>query len=570
MAEVACFCGCLYSFDGGAGACPKCGEYATVTAGPRAGAGGQNMIIQSPYDDIELAEIPVAEFVLGRAADCGGKPAIIDGSDGRAVSYGELAASVRRAAAGLAARGLAAGDVLALCSPNRPEFAVACYAAMAAGAVVTTVNPLAPPGEIAGQLLRSGARWLVITAAAWERGGREAAAAARVRETFVFGTADGATAFTWLAGQDHAGCPAAPGPDDVALLPFSSGTTGRPKGVMLTHRALVASLCQTRVAHGVRGDDVVLAVLPLFHIAGLQVALNLGLSQGATVVTMPRFDLETFLQLVQDYRVTRAMVVPPIVLALARHPAVPRYDLSSLRLITCGAAPLGAGLASECADRLGCPVTQGYGMTELGGATHIAPEGGDPGSIGPPLPGTQCRVIDCASGRDAGPGQAGELLIRTPGMMRGYLDDDQATADTIDPGGWLHTGDVVIAGRGGWFTVIDRVKELIKYKGSQVAPAALEAILLTHPAVADAAVIGSPDEEAGEIPTALVVLSQPATAGELASFVAGQVAPQEKVRRVEFVTSIPKSPSGKILRRLLAERLRPASTGTPVAAGRSR
>ena len=571
MAEVACFCGCLYSFDGGAGACPKCGEYATVTAGRRTDARGRDMIIQSPYDDIELAEIPLPEFVLGRAADRGGKPALIDGSDGRVVSYGELAVSVRRAAAGLAARGLARGDVLALCSPNCPEFAVACYAAMAAGAAVTTVNPLAPPGEITGQLLRSGARWLVTTAAAWERGGREAAAAARVRETFVFGTVGGATAFAWLAGQDHAGRPAAPGPGDLALLPFSSGTIGRPKGVMLTHRGLVASLCQTRAVHRVRDDDVVMAVLPLFHIAGLQIALNLGLSQGATVVTVPRFDLENFLQLVQDYRVTQALVVPPIVLALARHPAVPRYDLSSLRLITSGAAPLGAGLAAECADRLGCPVTQGYGMTELGGATHIAPEdGGDPGSIGPPLPGTECRVIDCASGRDAGPGQAGELLIRTPGMMRGYLDDDQATAATIDPGGWLHTGDVVIAGHGGWFRVIDRVKELIKYKGSQVAPAALEAILLTHPAVADAAVTGSPDEEAGEIPTAFVVLSQPATAGELISFVAGQVAPQERIRRVEFVTSIPKSPSGKILRRLLSGQQRPASTDTPVAVGRSR
>ena len=341
---------------------------------------------------------------------------------------------------------------------------------------------------------------------------------------------------------------------------------------MLTHRSLVASLCQTRAVHRIRDDEVVIAVLPLFHIAGLQISLNLGLSAGATVVTMPRFDLEDFLRLVQDYRVTRALVVPPIVLALARHPAVPRYDLSSLRLIASGAAPLGAALACECAARLGCPVRQGYGMTELGGATHMVPEGGggDPGSIGPALPGTQCRVIDCASGRDAGPGQAGELLIRTPAAMRGYLGNPEATAATIDPAGWVHTGDVVIADRQGWFRVIDRVKELIKYNGSQVAPAALEAILLTHPAVADAAVIGSPDEQAGQIPTAFVVLSQPATAGELISFVAGQVAPQEKIRRLEFVTDIPKSPSGKILRRLLADRDRAASTGTPVMAGRSR
>ena len=444
---------------------------------------------------------------------------------------------------------------------------------MTAGAVVTTINPLAPPGDIARQLLQSGARWLVTTAALFDRGGRQAAARPRCARPSYSARRRAATAFASLA--ESGSCrpdPPAVTPDDLAFLPFSSGTTGLPKGVMLTHRSLVASLCQTRAVHRIRDDEVVIAVLPLFHIAGLQISLNLGLSAGATVVTMPRFDLEDFLRLVQDYRVTRALVVPPIVLALARHPAVPRYDLSSLRLIASGAAPLGAALACECAARLGCPVRQGYGMTELGGATHMVPEGGggDPGSIGPALPGTQCRVIDCASGRDAGPGQAGELLIRTPAAMRGYLGNPEATAATIDPAGWVHTGDVVIADRQGWFRVIDRVKELIKYNGSQVAPAALEAILLTHPAVADAAVIGSPDEQAGQIPTAFVVLSQPATAGELISFVAGQVAPQEKIRRLEFVTDIPKSPSGKILRRLLADRDRAASTGTPVMAGRSR
>ena len=209
-------------------------------------------------------------------------------------------------------------------------------------------------------------------------------------------------------------------------------------------------------------------------------------------------------------------------------------------------------------------------MTELGGATHIVPDGGgDPGSIGPPLPGTECRVIDCASGRDVGPGRAGELLIRTPGTMRGYLDNPEATAATIDAGGWLHTGDVVIADREGWFRVIDRVKELIKYKGSQVAPAALEAILLTHPAVADAAVIGRARRASRRDPHRLR-RAQPgrATAGELMSYVAGRVAPHEKIRRVEFVTDIPKSPSGKILRRLLAERDQAAaSPGAPVMAG---
>jgi acyl-coenzyme A synthetase/AMP-(fatty) acid ligase len=260
------------------------------------------------------------------------------------------------------------------------------------------------------------------------------------------------------------------------------------------------------------------------------------------------------------------------VLALARHPAVAGYDLASLRVIMSGAAPLSAALATECARRLGCRVKQGYGMTELGGATHIVPDagGGPPSSIGPLLPGAQARVIDRATGLDAGPGQPGEMLIRTPGTMRCYLDHPEATAAAIDADGWLHTGDVVVADREGWFQVVDRVKELIKYKGHQVAPAALEAILLAHPAVADAAVIGRPDEESGEVPTAVIVLRQPAAdtgaiGRELLAYVAGRVAPHEKIRRVEFVTGIPKSPSGKILRRLLADHDQAATAPRPPA-----
>ena len=530
------------------------------------------MIIKSPYDDVELAPVPLTAYVLDGATGRAARPAIIDGTTGRVLSYGEVATSVRRAAAGLAGRGMAKGDVLALCSPNCPEFVIAYYAALAAGAVVTTVNPLAPPGDIIRQLTDSGARWLVMPAAGFEIGGRELAAAAGLRETFVFGAASGATPFATLTDQEQPARLPVVGPGDPAVLLYSSGTTGLPKGVLLSHRSLVASLCQTHAVHQVREDDVLVTALPLYHVFALQVTLSLGLHAGATVVTMPRFTLEDFLQLVQEYGVTRAEVVPPVVLALARHPAVSSYDVSSLRLITSGAAPLGGALATECASRLGCRVKQGYGMTEFGGATHLVPDtgAGDPGLIGPLLPGNQARVVDCASGREAGPGQPGELLIRSPGTMSGYLNNEQATADTLDSGGWLHTGDVVVADREGWFRVIDRVKELIKYKGSQVAPASLEAILMTHPAVADAAVIGGPDEEAGEIPTAFVVLRQSATASELMSYVASQVAPHEKIRRLEFVDGIPRSPSGKILRRLLAEREQAAGTGRSVLTGPAR
>ncbi len=538
------------------------------------------MIIQSPYDNVELAPVPLHHFVLAGAAGHGDRAALVDGPTGQVLTYAELAGSVRRAAAGLAARGVAHGDTLALCSPNSPEFAVAYYAALAAGARITTVNPLAPAGDIARQLTHSGARWLITTAELAQGSAGQAADTAGICETFAFGLAGPvgrALPFAWPTGLDHTGRLPAVGRDDHAVLLYSSGTTGLPKGVLLSHRNLVDSLCQTRAVHRVGPDDVLLTVLPLYHIFALQVTLSLGLAAGATVVTMPRFDLQGFCGLVQEHGVTRVDVVPPIVLALARHPAVTGYDLSSLRVIMSGAAPLGASLAGECAQRLGCRVKQGYGMTELGGATHVVPDsGGGPGcSVGRLLPGAEARVIDCASGRDVGPGRPGELLIRTPGTMRGYLGDPKATAATIDADGWLHTGDVVVADREGWFTVVDRVKELIKYKGSQVAPAALEAILLAHPAVADAAVIGRPDEESGDIPTAVVVLRQPgadtgAVARELISYVAERVAPQEKVRRVEFVTEIPKSPSGKILRRLLADRDQAATAPRPLSLATNR
>jgi acyl-CoA synthetase (AMP-forming)/AMP-acid ligase II len=551
------------------------------------------MIIKSPFDDVELVPVPLHDYVLHGVAGRGSVPAIIDGPTGRVLTYSELASSVRKAAAGLAARGVAQGDVIALCSPNSPEFAVAYYGALAAGALVTTVNPLAPAGDVARQLTHSGARWLITTAARAQGSAGEAAAAAGVRETFAIGTASGSTArgsatsasadaaggsgratpFAALTDTDHPNRLPPVDPDDNAVLFYSSGTTGLPKGVLLSHRNLVASLCQTRAVHRVGPDDVVATVLPLYHIFALQITLSLGLAAGATVITMPRFDLETFCGLVQEHAVTRVEVVPPIVLGLARHPAVTGYDLSSLRLITSGAAPLGAALATECARRLDCRVKQAYGMTEFGGATHMVPDSGDglAESVGPLLPGAQARVIDCATGLDVGPGQPGELLIRTPGAMRGYLGNPEATAATVDADGWLHTGDVVVADREGWFTVVDRVKELIKYKGSQVAPAALEAILLTHPAVADTAVIGRSDEDAGEIPTAVVVLRQPAAgrtepvARELMAYVAARVAPHEKIRSVEFAAEIPKSPSGKILRRELARRGQPAVPSRPRA-----
>jgi acyl-CoA synthetase (AMP-forming)/AMP-acid ligase II len=301
-------------------------------------------------------------------------------------------------------------------------------------------------------------------------------------------------------------------------------------------------------------------VLPLFHIYGLVAIANLAMLSGSKVVMMPRFDFAQLLKVMQDYRVTFAHLVPPIILALAKQPVVDDYDLSSLRTIFSGAAPLGAELARECEARLGCEVIQGYGMTESSPATHItAPGRGRAGAVGVCVPNMECKLVSVETGEEvSGPRERGEIYVRGPQVMKGYLNCPEATAHTLDSEGWLHTGDVAYADEDGYFYIVDRAKELIKYKAFQVAPAELEALLLTHPSIADAAVVPSPDEEAGEVPKAFVVVrdGHGMTEEEVLSFVASHVAPHKKVRRVEFASQIPKSPSGKILRRLLVARER--------------
>jgi acyl-CoA synthetase (AMP-forming)/AMP-acid ligase II len=285
----------------------------------------------------------------------------------------------------------------------------------------------------------------------------------------------------------------------------------------------------------------------------------MGLHMGATIVMMPRFDLEQFLTLIQKYRVTLSHIVPPIVLQLAQNPMIEKFDLSSLKMIFSGAAPLGADLSRECMARVGCDIRQGYGMTETSPVTHSSPPNpGDMklGAVGPAAPNTECKLVDPASGEELGPNQEGELWVRGPQVMTGYLNNLEATVRTIDSDGWLHTGDIGYADEDGHFYIVDRMKELIKYKGFQVAPAELEAVLLSHPAIADAAVIPCADDEAGEVPKAFVVLGGEVTAEEIMGFVAERLAPHKKIRFVEFIAQIPRSASGKILRRVLVEQER--------------
>jgi acyl-CoA synthetase (AMP-forming)/AMP-acid ligase II len=516
------------------------------------------VIFRSPHPDVLVPDVPLHRFVLGRAPALGDKPALIDGPSGRTLTYAQLAAGVERVAAGLNRQGFKKGDVLGLFAPNCPEFALAFHGALAAGGVVTTVNSLSTVQDLQFQLRNAGARFLVTVAPFLDRA-VPAAGLADIERVFVLGGAPespGTTPFaTLLAGTATAPDVTFEPATDLAALPYSSGTTGLPKGVMLTHRNLVANLVQTTVVHSLAEADRVVVVLPLFHIYGLQVVLNLGLSAGATLVTMPRFELEAFLGLLQQQRVTHAFVVPPIVLALAKHPVVERFDLSRVTAMMSGAAPLDAALETACAQRVGCQVFQGYGLTEASPVTHTNPaERTKPGTVGQLLPNTECRIVAPATGADVGLGEDGELWIRGPQVMRGYLNNPDATAAMLDRDGWLHTGDIGHADQDGYFTIVDRLKELIKYKGFQVAPAELEAVLCSHPAVADAAVVPMADDECGEVPKAFVVLRGEASPADLMAYVAERVAPYKKIRVVELIDAIPKSPSGKILRRVLRER----------------
>jgi len=515
------------------------------------------MPIQSPHPSVVVPDVSLGELVLRGASAYPERPAFVDGLSGRQLTFGEVVGQVRRLAAGLS-RCVRKGDVVAIWSPNVPEYAVVFHAVARLGAILTTINPASTDDEVGFQLRDAGARLLVTTAALSSRALDVAATTPWPIPIVTLDPAPG------LPSLDSIGLDAEP-PDvdidpsaDVVALPYSSGTTGLPKGVMLTHRNLVANLVQIDAIEA-PGLTAFAGVLPFFHIYGMVVIMNFGLLRGATVVTLPRFELEAFLQMLQDWPIALAHVAPPIVVALAKHPSVDRYDLSRVKWLFSGAAPLGAELTDTVERRLNVRVRQGYGMTECSPACHYTAPGGErQGKVGVLVPGTECRIVDPESGADAPMGTAGEVWVRGPQVMKGYLNNPEATAATVDGDGWLHTGDIGVMDDDGFLQVTDRLKELIKVKGYQVAPAELEALLLTHPCIADAAVIPIPDDQAGERPKAFVVARGPLTAEEVCAFVDAQVAHYKRLGAVAFIDAIPKSPSGKILRRVLVARERAA------------
>ena len=524
------------------------------------------MVIRSPYADVEIPALSVYDFLFGDLTDAErATVAIIDPVSGATTTYGELVAQIDHVAGALAARGIKPGDVVALHSPNSPSFVAVFHGALRAGATVTTVNSLYTGEEIGRQLRDSGTvRAITASPLLPAMAAGAAAAGLGADRIVVLDGADGHESLADLLAEDRSAPEVSIDPaTHLAVLPYSSGTTGLAKGVMLTHRNLVANVAQTIGIITLGPDDRVAAVLPFFHIYGMTVLLNLSLFARAQLVTFPRFDLAQFLGAIAERRCTYLFIAPPIALALARHPLVAGRDLSSVHTILSGAAPLDGALADAVAQRLDCRVVQGYGMTEMSPVSHAVPADRTDiprGSVGLIIPNMVCRLVDPADGQDIpvpdeGMSEPGELWCQGPNVMTGYLGDDEATAQTLDADGYLHTGDIATVDAAGAFYIVDRLKELIKYHGYQVPPAELEALLLTHPDVQDAAVIGVPDDDGQEVPKAFVVrASDDVTADALMAWVGERVAAHKKIRRVEFIDAVPKSASGKILRKDLRTR----------------
>jgi acyl-CoA synthetase (AMP-forming)/AMP-acid ligase II len=522
------------------------------------------MVWTSPYPPVEVGGTTLHRMVLEAAARAGDRPALVDGTSGTVVPYRLLAERIQGVAAGLTARGFAPGDVLALWAPNLPQWAGVALGAMAAGGTVTGASPAATEGELTTQLADAGAS-VLVTIPSLVPAARSAAAAAGVRDLIVLGQAEGATpildllaAGTRARPPGPAPDPAAPDPAAVALLPYSSGTTGLPKGVELTHANLVTSARQVASGLRITDRDTVAAVAPFSHIMGFQVTLAVPLRAGATVVTMPRFDPVRFLELIERHRVTVLVGAPPMLRVLTAHPRAAGADLSSLELVVCGGAALRAAAHEALAARLPqATVGQAWGLSEstVGLSSPDRATGSVPGTVGRVLPNTELRVVDPATGRDLGPGEPGELLGRGPQVMAGYRNRPEATAAMVGPDGWLRTGDLGLVDADGNVVIVDRLKELIKVRGHQVAPAELEALLATHPAVADAAVLGRDDPDDGEVPVAVVVPRPGADpdATDLLAWVAERVAPHKRLRAVRFADAIPRTPSGKLLRRALRD-----------------
>lgn len=548
-------------------------------------AAPEETVFRSKLPDIDIpTHLPLHDYCFSRAAEAAGAPCLIAAATGRTYTYAETRLLCRKAAACLHGLGVAQGDRVMLLLQNSVEFVLAFFGASFLGAVTTAANPFCTPQEIHKQFSASGAKVVVTHSAyvaklrhdAFPRIGVDGNALTVLTiDGDAADTPEGCLAFWELltSGDGDALPEVSISPDDPVALPFSSGTTGLPKGVVLTHGGQVTNVAQQVDGANpnlyMREGDVALCVLPLFHIFSLNSVLLCAMRAGAAVMLMPKFEMGAMLEGIQRWRVTVAAVVPPLVLALAKNPALEKYDLSSIRIVLSGAAPLGKDLVDALRARVPQAVFgQGYGMTEAGPVLSMCPAfakepaPAKPGSCGTVVRNAELKVVDPDTGLSLGRNLPGEICIRGPQIMKGYLNDPEATARTIDVHGWLHTGDIGYVDDDDEVFIVDRVKELIKFKGFQVPPAELEALLVAHPSIADAAVVPQKDEAAGEVPVAFVVRAADADIAEdaIKEFISKQVVFYKRLHKVYFTPSIPKSASGKILRRELRAKLAAAAT----------
>ncbi|XP_015933782.1 4-coumarate--CoA ligase CCL1 [Arachis duranensis] len=457
---------------------------------------------------------------------------------------------------------------------NCPEFALAFLGASRCGAPVTTANPFYTPAELAKQATATKTK-LIITQSAYVEKFKEYLETNNndVKIMCIDGSPEesqdtSVLHFSLLTNSNENDEPEVNiTPDDLVAIPFSSGTSGLPKGVMLTHSNLVTTVAQLVDGENphqyTHSEDVLLCVLPMFHIYALNSILLCGIRAGAAVLIVQKFEITTLMELIEKYRVTVASLVPPIVLAVVKSGDTHRYDLSSIRGVISGAAPMGMELQEAVKARLPhATLGQGYGMTEAGPLAISLAFAKEPfnvksGACGSVVRNAEMKIVDTDTGTSLPPNKPGEICIRGTKVMKGYLNDREATERTIDKEGWLHTGDIGYIDDDDELFIVDRLKELIKYKGYQVAPAELESLLIAHPNISDAAVVPLKDEVAGEVPVAFVVRSNGSniTEDEIKKYISKQVVFYKRINRVFFTESIPKAASGKILRKVLTARL---------------